>query len=90
MLIEKLKQKKPKYKIDKKYCREHGIKPVARSNQVRALLSTERIMELYDLNMSVKGNHEFLRSQGIKVGKSKLYNLCKQLGISTNPHRKHY
>ena len=85
----KSKRKKPKYKIDKEYCREHGIKPVARSNQIRAILSTEKIMELYDLNKSVKENHEFLKSQGIKVGKSKLYNICKEFGIPTNPHRKH-
>ena len=83
----KSKQKTPQYKIDKEYCREHWIKPIARSNQVRAKLSTKKIMELYDLNMSVKENHEFLKSQGIKVGKSKLYNLCKQFGINTNPHR---
>lgn len=83
----KSKRKTPQYKIDKGYCREHGIKPIARSNQVRAMISTEKIMSVYDMNLSVKENYDSLKEQGIKVGKSKLYNLCKQFGINTNPHR---
>lgn len=83
----KSKRKRPKYRVDKGYCQRNGIKPLSKSNQVRGELNTARIMERYDLDLSVKENLESLRLQGIKVGKSKLYDLCKQLGIPTNPKR---
>ena len=79
--------KRPKYKVSRDYCRERGIKPVAWSNRIRSMLYTEKIGELYDCNLTVAENLECIRSHGVKVSKTKLYNFCKEMGISTKPHK---
>lgn len=81
-------RKRPKYKVDREFCRKNGIKPVAWSNKVRSKLYTEKIGELYDCNLTVAENLENIRSYGVKVGKTKLYQFCKEMGLSTNPHKK--
>lgn len=80
-------KKRPKYKVDREFCRKKGIKPVALSNKVRSKLYTEKIGELYDCNLTVAENLENIRSYGVKVGKTKLYQFCKEMGLSTNPHK---
>ena len=80
-------RKRPKYKIDREFCRKNGIKPVALSNMVRSKLYTEKIGELYDCNLSVAENLKNIRSHGVKVGKTKLYQFCKEMGLSTKPHK---
>lgn len=81
-------KKRPKYKVDREFCHKNGIKPVAWSNTIRSKLYTERIGELYDCNLSVAENLENIRSHGVKVGKTKLYQFCKEMGLSTNPHKR--
>lgn len=81
-------KKRPKYKVDREFCRKNGIKPVALSNKVRSKLYTEKIGELYDCNLTVAENLENIRSHGVKVGKTKLYQFCKEMGLSTNPHKR--
>ncbi len=81
-------RKRPKYKVDREFCRKNGIKPVALSNKVRSKLYTEKIGELYDCNLSVAENLKNIRSHGVKVGKTKLYQFCKEMGLSTNPHKR--
>lgn len=80
-------KKRPKYKVDREFCRKKGIKPVALSNKVRSKLYTEKIGELYDCNLTVAENLENIRSYGVKVGKTKLYQFCKEMGLSTKPHK---
>lgn len=80
-------RKRPKYKIDREFCRKNGIKPVALSNMVRSKLYTEKIGEFYDCNLSVAENLKNIRSHGVKVGKTKLYQFCKEMGLSTKPHK---
>ena len=80
-------KKRPKYKVDREFCRKNGIKPVALSNKVRSKLYTEKIGELYDCNLTVAENLEIIRSYGVKVGKTKLYQFCKEMGLSTKPHK---
>lgn len=80
-------KKRPKYKVDREFCRKNGIKPVALSNMVRSKLYTEKIGELYDCNLSVAENLKNIRSHGVKVGKTKLYQFCKEMGLSTKPHK---
>ena len=81
-------KKRPKYKVDREFCHKNGIKPVAWSNTIRSKLYTERIGELYDCNLSVAENLKNIRSHGVKVGKTKLYQFCKEMGLSTNPHKR--
>ena len=57
---------------------------MALSNKVRSKLYTEKIGELYDCNLTVAENLENIRSYGVKVGKTKL---CKEMGLSTKPHK---
>lgn len=76
-------RKRPKYKIDKAYCAENGVSAKTKSNEVRRLLNDAAIGELYDVGLSVGRNLEILRSNGLKVGKSKLYQFCREHGIST-------
>lgn len=80
-------RKKPKYKIDREFCRKNGIKPVAWSNKIRSMLYTEKIGELYDCNLTVAENLKNIRAYGVKVGKTKLYQFCKEMGISTKPYK---
>lgn len=82
------KWKKPKYKIDKEYCRSHNISPKTLSNEVRGLLKDREIGELYDINLSVKENLQIIKNAGIKVGLSRLYQFCKKHNIPTSPNRK--
>lgn len=72
---------KRKYVIDKLYCAEHGITPNQLKNKVRKQIKDEEIGNLYDCNISLADNLKILKSMGIKVGKSKLYQWCKEYGI---------
>lgn len=84
----KLQRYRPKeYEVDKEYCREHGITPNEMKNRVRRLLKDMEIGESYDCSISVAENLIMLKGMGLKVGKSRLYEWCKENGIETNPKR---
>lgn len=84
----KLQRYRPKeYEVDKEYCREHGITPNEMKNRVRRLLKDMEIGEFYDCSKSLAENLIMLREIGVKVGKSRLYEWCKENGIETNPKR---
>ena len=84
----KLKRYRPKdYEVDKEYCREHGITPNEMKNRVRKHLKDMEIGESYDCSMSVAENLIMLKKLGVKVGKSRLYEWCRENGIETNPKR---
>lgn len=80
-------QHKKKFVVDKSYCILHDIKPNAMKNIVRKMLKDAEIGEVYDCSMSVKENLSIFREMGIKVGKSKLYDWCKENSISTKGHK---
>ena len=70
--------KHPEWSINKDYWLRGNITANAAKNIVRKEINEERIMSLYDFNLSVKDNLSFLRENGIKVGKSTLYALLKK------------
>lgn len=77
------KQRKKKFEIDKSYCALHGISPNAMKNKVRKLLNDEEIWNVYDTSLSVTKNLAAFKEMGINIGKSKLYQWCKENGINT-------
>lgn len=87
MPLEKIqlqsKRKKRKFEVDKSYCALHGISPNAMKNKVRKMLKDEEIGNAYDCSLSVSENLAAFKDMGICVGKSKLYQWCKENGINT-------
>lgn len=83
------KPKKTKFKLDKAYCENIlGISANQYKQIVKKQLNDELIGSNYDCSLSVKENLEYFKEIGIKVGKQKLYNWCKDNGIKTNPNKK--
>lgn len=74
---------KKRFVVDKSYCAQYNIKPNAMKNVVRKILHDAEIGEVYDCSKSVKENLALLKEMGIKVGKTKLYDWCKENGINT-------
>lgn len=84
--VEEIRLKKgtdKKFVVDKRYCAEHGISPNAMKNKVKKMLNDEEIGNVYDCTKSVKENLAMMREMGVKVGKTKLYEWCRENGIST-------
>lgn len=73
---------KRKYIVDKAFCANNGIKPNQMKNIVRKWLKDEVIGNLYDCNMTIAENLEAMKKMGIRIGKSKLYQWCKENHIS--------
>ena len=84
----KTKRKPSKFKVDKVYCLEKGIKPKAMVGIVRRKLKDEEIGSLYDCSLSVKENLEMLKANGIKIGLSRLYEFCDRYGIPRRSYHK--
>lgn len=82
------KRKPSKFKVDKAYCLEKGIKPKAMVGVVRRKLKDEEIGSLYDCSLSVKKNLEQLKANGIKIGLSRLYEFCDRNGIPRRSYHK--
>lgn len=86
---DELAVKHPKLKIDKEFCKDNGISP----NQYRPMLMKEiidtLISKFYNPNLSVKTNLERLNCYGIKIGKTKLYEFCKERKISTKGNKQY-
>ena len=77
------KRKKRKFCVDKSYCAMLGISPSAMKNKVRKMLKDEEIGNAYDCSLSVAENLAAFKEMDISVGKSKLYQWCKENGINT-------
>ena len=62
--------------------REYWLKDNMSANQakqiVRKLIHDEEVLEYYDFDKSVKDNLDYLKQQGVKVGKSYLYEFLKR------------
>lgn len=84
----KTKRKPSKFKVDKSYCLQNGIKPKAMVGIVRRKLKDEEIGKLYDFNLSVKQNLELLKAYGLKIGLSRLYEFCDRNNIPRRCYRK--
>lgn len=77
------KRTKRKFCVDKSYCAMLGISPNAMKNKVRKMLKDEEIGNAYDCSLSVAENLAAFKEMDISVGKSKLYQWCKENGINT-------
>lgn len=66
----------------------HGISPNAMKNKVRKMLKDEEIGNAYDCSLSVSENLAAFKDMGVCVGKSKLYQWCKENGINTKGMKK--
>ncbi len=75
-------KKKPKFKIDRVYCEEHGISIKQMQNLIRTKLTYESIDEWYDPTKTLKKNEEFAKANGLKGRKDTLYDYCKSRGIN--------
>ena len=84
----KTKRKPSKFKVDKQYCSERGIKPKSMVGIVRRKLKDEEIGNLYDCNLSVKENLALLKANGIKIGLSRLYEFCDRNNIPRRSYKK--
>ncbi len=76
-------KEKRKFVVDRAYCLEHGISPNAMKNTVKKKLKDEEIGNHYDCSLSLKENLAAFKNMGIKVGKSRLYQWCKENNINT-------
>ena len=74
---------KKRFVVDKSFCAEYGIKANSYKNTVRKMLKDEEIGSVYDCSMSVKDNLCLLNEMGIKVGRTKIYEWCRENGIDT-------
>ncbi len=74
---------KKKFVVDKSFCAEYGIKANSYKNTVRKMLKDEEIGSVYDCSMSVIENLNLLNGMGIKVGRTKIYEWCRENGIDT-------
>ena len=84
----KTKRKPSKFKVDKLYCSERGIKPKSTVGIVRRKLKDKEIGNLYDCSLSVKDNLAMLKANGIKIGLSRLYEFCDRNNIPRRPYKK--
>jgi hypothetical protein len=85
--LSSIKTKQPKYKLKPYYCRANDLNPKSYSNIVRGLLNRLRMAKDYDLGKSIEENLSSFNNSGRKVGKSSLYNFCKEFGVDRHPNK---
>ena len=64
--------------VDKEYCKAHGVSANQYKQQVKKELKDKEIGRLYDCSLSVMENLEILNQNGIKIGKTRLYQWVKE------------
>ncbi len=70
--------KHPKYSINKDYWNSLGISSNTAKNIIRKELKEKQVLQYYNFDLGIKENLEILKSNGIKVGKSYLYEFKKK------------
>ena len=75
------KKEERQFVVNPKYCEKYGISKQAARNIAAKMLLDLQLKQLYDTNLSIKENLESLKNQGIKIGKSSLYNWVKSQKI---------
>ena len=71
--------KHPSYSVNKQYWAALGLTANQAKQIVGRQIRESRILGVYDLSKSVKENLDTMHSMGIKVGKSTLYKLIKDI-----------
>ncbi len=77
----KPKKEEKQFVVNSKYCEKYGISKQAARNIAAKMLLDLQLKQLYDTKLSIKENLESLKNQGIKIGKSSLYNWVKSKKI---------
>lgn len=83
------KSKTAKFKVDKAYCESVlGVSANQYKQVVKKQMNDELIGENYDCSISLKKNILIFKENNIKVGKTKLYEWCKENKIETKVNKK--
>ena len=75
--------KHSKYKVNKEYWQERGYNAQQASRFIYKERHLQEVASVYDFSKSVNENLEVMRSMGIKVGKSYLYEFRKKYSDTT-------
>ena len=73
------------YRVDKEYCRQHGVSPRSYSKVVAGKIRQEEIAKWYNPSKSLSWNLEYAKNNGIIVGRKALSKYCRDKGLSTDP-----
>lgn len=71
-------RKHKSFTVNKEYCASVGLTCNQVKNTIRKEIKESQVLALYDFGMSVKENLQVMKDNGIKVGKSYLYELRKR------------
>lgn len=72
---------KKRFMVDKAYCARNGVTPNQHKQKVKKELTDKTIGELYDCSLSVAKNLANLRKNGMKIGRSRLYEWVKEFNV---------
>ena len=70
--------------INPQYCIKYNLSAKTVRNMVKGKINNELIGLYYDCSKSLKENLSTFKELNLKVGKSKLYEWCKENNIPTN------
>ncbi|MFR6236870.1 MAG: hypothetical protein ACLULL_05685 [Parabacteroides distasonis] len=83
-MIKQQQTEKRKWIINPQYCIKYNLSAKTVRNMVKKKINDELIGLYYDCSKSLKENLSTFKELNLKVGKSKLYEWCKESGIPTN------
>ena len=68
-----------KFKVDKTFCDQNGLKPKSYKNVVVKKLNDKKIGELFDFNLAYEENHKILNNNGVKCSIKRIKKFVKEL-----------
>lgn len=77
----KPKKEERKFVVNPNYCNKYGVNKQTARNIAAKMLLSQQLKQLYNNNLSIKENLEALKNQGVKIGKSTLYNWVKSQNL---------
>lgn len=83
-IIKQQQTEKRKWIINPQYCIKYNLSAKTVRNMVKGKINNELIGLYYDCSKSLKENLSTFKELNLKVGKSKLYEWCKENNIPTN------
>ena len=83
-MIKQQQTEKRKWIINPQYCIKYNLSAKTVRNMVKGKINNELIGLYYDCSKSLKENLSTFKALNLKVGKSKLYEWCKENNIPTN------
>lgn len=77
----KPKKEERKFVVNPNYCNKYGVNKQTARNIAAKMLLNIQLKQLYNNNLSIKENLEALKNQGVKIGKSTLYDWVKSQNL---------